>query len=289
MRDNYCMPITRNIRHISTMTIPPKKQTADHATSSADLIKYMHKRVGPEVLVTTKSTGTETNRIECKSQQTSSEGLILYSDSKAGPDESITFQDAAVATNSPSTKDVATDCQLPLKASTKALADKNTMTSLQIGKWIFYADMVTVACGDESDKTLKTISTNTESFSVVHKGTETTPKRVSDQTAQANLRLPSSNVSTNTSAVLKYNRSTDCSEIQPVLRHNASNTVAPKTSTSSTQYAMNRSNLVDCMVNTDNVKTSNAETTTDDLEVSKNIDVYVDKVECFATLNVISY
>ena len=257
------------------MTIPVQKQTNDFATSSSDLIKLAHKQVGPKVDTATASVGTDL--ISSRSEHTSCEGLIMQKDAKSGVDEKTTFKDAAVTTDTTFTKDVASSCELPSKNS-KLFADKNTMTLDLQGRWISYVNMATVACGDDCDIALRIASTNTEPRTISHQSTETISVKFADKTTQSKLSPLSSNVSTNTSPVLKYNRSTDCSEIQPDLRHNSSNTIALKTNSVSTQYAINRSNIVDCMVNTDIVKTSHAQTSTDDLVVSKNIDVYVDKV-----------
>jgi len=272
------MPVPQDVKHMSTMTISFKKKTSDRTTSSSDLIKCDHKQTGTEVQFTNES--TETDAIAHQSQQTSCDGLILYKDAKSGRDEKTSFRNAAVATDPICTKDKAASCELPLENS-KILINTSTMTSQSQGRWITFANLVNVRCGDNNNIALRSTSTNTESLSTSDKCNQTISAKFSDKTFQAEIRPLSNNVSTNTSSVLKYNRSTDCSEIQPVLRHNSSNTIALKTSTVSTQYTINRSNIVDCMVNTDIIKMSDAQTSTDDLGLLKNIDAYVDKVRFF--------
>ena len=276
MRDNHCMTMILDVHDASVMVRPPKKLTRDQSTTSKGLIKHNHKKIGTEVI--TAPASTETNQIQLKSQETSCTGLITYRDSMSGPNRSISYKDAATFTGPFSNRNVGINCSLPPQKN-KLLIDKMTMTLSRDGRWISYSNMTDASCGDNAVSiSSKAASTVTDTPSVQEQSTETTSTLLLNKSTHACIRPISSNASTNTSAILKYNRSTDCSEIKPVLRHNASNTVTVKTKTSSTQYAMNRSNLVDCMVNTNVVITRNAETTTDDLGNTKSIDAYVDKV-----------
>ena len=259
------------------MTVSHLVETTEQWTSSRDLIQLESKKVGIDIQ--SISVGIVTEKVGTATKETSCNGMVRCHDARTGPDYMAIFRDVSTSTSPRPTMEASVDCCMPLNSS-KVFLDKMTSTLSSTGHWVTYSDRTSVACGSDCsvDKTTGTKSTNTEKAFTKEKGTETVQILHLNKSTIADVRPPTNHISTNTVGVPRYNQSTDCSDIRPVLRHNATNTSSVKTKTSYTQYAINKANLVETMTNTDIITFNNATTSTDDLENTRNIDAYVDKV-----------
>lgn len=254
------------------MTALPIKGTRNQYTSSSDLIYSNEVGIGTEL--DSSSVATNTPQVSVLSRATSYEKLTQCCDAISGPDIAFTSADASISTVPVLTRNAGVSCDVVIPSQT---TNQSTMTIQSGGRWVTYSDLAHAACGSDVSFECSSVATNTAIVTHNNQATSTLPIPRSDKCVAASIRPAICHASVNTTSVLKYNQATDCFDIRPVLRHNASNTMPVKGVSVSTQYVMNKSNLVESMTNTDVTDTSDASTSTSDVN-TKNIDVYVDKV-----------